>query len=360
MSAILEGMQGEFFTKLQHYTFFGLMLLVTAGFLWLVHSFIIPAVWAVVLALLFHPLCNRLTDLLRGQRSTATILTILIALLLVFVPLFGLGTVVVRQSASVYMAVSQADFYTYVGRVAALPVVEGTLQVFKITQDDLYVRAAQVVSSASGWLAGQAVGLGARTMEFIVKIFVMIYLLFFLLRDGKGISERLIGILPLGDAKERFLFKRFATTTRAIIKGSIIVAIVQGTLGAILFWIAGMHNPVLWGVAMALAALVPAVGPGIIWLPTGLILLALGHTQNAVIMLLGGALLIGTIDNILRPMLVGRDTNIPDAVVLLSILGGIGIFGLSGIILGPVIAALFLAVWQLFEEEYREQLITRG
>ncbi len=348
------------FARLQNITFFGLLAVVTGLFFWLIHGFMMPIIWAVVLAALFRPFSNRLATLWRGQRSLAAAATMFLALCLVFIPITIVGTLLVRESTSLYTAVSTESVYTYFEQASKVPLVAHALETFNIGPADVYEQAAAVTSTLGGWITSQAYDFGARTISFIAKTFVMLYLLFFLLRDGKAIGGRIMRILPLGDANERFLFQRFAVTTRAIVKGSIIVAIVQGSLGAVIFWLAGIGNPITWGAIMSFAALIPAVGPGLVWVPAAILLFISGDIFHGVIVLLGGAVVIGTIDNILRPMLVGRDTNIPDAIVLLSVLGGIGVFGLSGLLLGPVIAAMFLAVWQLFEEQYRDELTTRG
>jgi predicted PurR-regulated permease PerM len=167
-------------------------------------------------------------------------------------------------------------------------------------------------------------------------------------------------VLPLGDTRELFLFERFTSTVRAIAKGSLVVALAQGAVGGLLFAIAGVSNPVLWAALMTLLALIPAAGPAVVWLPAGLIMLATGHVASGVIILVGGTLIIALLDNLLRPILVGKDTGMPDALILLSVLGGLSVFGLSGIVLGPVLAALFLALWELFTDEFHDELIARG
>ena len=143
---------------------------------------------------------------------------------------------------------------------------------------------------------------------------------------------------------------RFTTVIRATIKGSILVAVLQGALGGLIFWLLGLHAPVLWGVVMGLLALLPAIGAALIWVPAAIYLLATGSIWQGVVLLMFGAFVIGLVDNILRPLLVGKDTKMPDYVVLISTLGGLATFGLNGFVIGPVIAAIFIAAWDIFSE----------
>ena len=182
----------------------------------------------------------------------------------------------------------------------------------------------------------------------------MLYLAFFLLRDGDAMVAMLIRALPLGDEREKLLFAKFAEVTRATIKGNLVVAITQGALGGLIFWWLGIPGAFLWGVVMAVLSLIPAVGAGLIWLPVAVYLYAVGDVISATVLLLYGIFVIGLVDNILRPILVGRDTKLPDYVVLFSTLGGLAMFGITGFALGPLLAALFVAFWGIFIREFNE------
>jgi predicted PurR-regulated permease PerM len=201
-------------------------------------------------------------------------------------------------------------------------------------------------------MASQALEIGQNTLRVTVFFFLMLYLLFFFLRDGKLLLEGLIRALPFGVERERHLFDRFAEVSRATIKGTLVVGIVQGTLGGIGFAVLGIGAPVLWGVVMALLSILPAAGPAFVWLPAAIILIAGGEVIPGIILIIVGSLVIGLVDNLLRPLLVGRDTRMPDYLILLSTLGGLTGFGLAGIVIGPIIAAFFLSVWKMAEEEY--------
>jgi predicted PurR-regulated permease PerM len=184
----------------------------------------------------------------------------------------------------------------------------------------------------------------------------MIYTLFFFLKDGKRMLTRLMHLCPLGDVYEEMLYQRFTSTARATLKGTIIIGTIQGTLGGILFAITGIEGALIWGILMILLSLIPGIGSAIIWLPAGIIMLGLGNIWQGVTILAVGMFVISLIDNILRPALVGKDTQMHPILILFSTLGGIAFFGISGFIIGPVITALFLAVVSIYEHYYKREL----
>ena len=185
-----------------------------------------------------------------------------------------------------------------------------------------------------------------------IDLAIVLYLAFFLLRDGERIRQLLIRALPFGDHREELLFARFALMLRATVRGTLLVAVAQGALGGIIFAVLGLRAPVLWGVIMTLLSLIPVVGAAVVWLPAAIYLLLTGEVVSGVVLMVYGVCVIGLADNALRPILVGRDTKLPDFMVLLSTLGGFALFGLDGFITGPVLAVLFVTLWQIFMEEF--------
>ena len=176
----------------------------------------------------------------------------------------------------------------------------------------------------------------------------MLYLTFFLLRDGAALITKIEHCLPLAIQQRRALVARFVAVVRATIKGSVIVALLQGVIGGLVFWGVGIGGALLWGAAMGIFSLFPAVGTAFVWVPVALYLLATGDIWQAVALFLCGFLIISSVDNVVRPILVGRDTRMPDYVVLITTLGGFEMIGFNGFVIGPVIAALFMAVWEIF------------
>ncbi|RYF38424.1 MAG: AI-2E family transporter, partial [Comamonadaceae bacterium] len=189
------------------------------------------------------------------------------------------------------------------------------------------------------------------TLDFVVAFFIMLYVLFFLLRDGASLSQAVARAVPLYERQTERLLAQFVTVVRATVKGNIVIALIQGMLGGLAFWVLGLPGPLLWGALMAMLSLLPAVGAALVWVPVALYYLFTGSLWAAAGLTAWGVLAIGLVDNVLRPILVGKDTNLPDYLVLVTTIGGIAVFGLNGFVIGPVIAALFLAAWQLFAAE---------
>jgi len=216
---------------------------------------------------------------------------------------------------------------------------------------ELQEKLTESLRQISQFVATQALAIGQNTLDLVVSFFVMLYLMFFLLRDGAGLSRRVRDAVPLNDAHKRDLTAKFATVVRATVKGNVVVAVVQGALGGIAFAVLGIHAALLWAVLMAFLSLLPAVGAGLIWVPVAIYFLVTGVVWKGLALIAYGVLVIGLVDNVLRPVLVGKDTKLPDYVVLISTLGGMALFGLNGFVIGPVIAAMFMAVWDLFGVE---------
>jgi predicted PurR-regulated permease PerM len=350
-------MQRGTFDTLQKFLSLGILVGVTALFGWVLSPFLMSIFWATVLAILLFPLQNLFLDVLK-QRSLAALFSILVALLAICLPLYLVGSLALSEALDLYRHASEGS--GQITRVAENPLISESLSFVGIDPYEAESKIVAWAKSAAGYLGGELLSVSLATLSTLLKVGVMLYLLFFFLRDGETLVRYFQRLIPFGDEKERILFRRFASTTRAVVKGTLVVSFAQGFVGGIIFFIAGVSSPVLWGAAMALMATIPAVGTIVIWLPAGLILLAGGALWQGIVVLLGGALVVGSIDNLLRPILVGRDTAMPDALVLLAILGGITSFGMAGIIIGPVIAALFLSIWDLFGKDFGDELAARG
>jgi len=258
-----------------------------------------------------------------------------------------------QEAAGLFAQIQSGEinFSVYFQQVSdALPVwaknflVQSGLPNFGAVQD----RLGAALTEGSQYLATEIVSIGQSTFEFFVSLAVMVYLAFFLIRDGDKLLLRLKKAIPLRQAHKRALFTKFTTVVRATVKGDLVVAILQGALGGLIFWILDIHAPLLWAVLMMFLSLLPVIGAGLVWVPVSVYFFATGALWQGVVLMLFGAFVIGLVDNILRPALVGKDTKMPDYVVLISTLGGIGIFGLNGFVVGPTVAAMFIAVWTIF------------
>jgi predicted PurR-regulated permease PerM len=329
-----------------------LLGVVSAAFLWLTLDFIKPLFWAAVLAIIFDPLQRRLVVLTRGRTTIAALTTTILVLLLVFIPLSLIGVAVSREAIALYGRITADDLDTKALIERFEPVVRDFLSRVGVDMGSLQDSVVEAVKSAAQLIAPRAFVVGQNVLSVLAQIALMLYLLFFFLRDGEQVLSAIGDAVPLGGLRQRALFARFAAVARATLKGTLVVGAAQGVLGGLLFWMVGINSPVFWGVIMTVLSLVPLVGPALVWAPAAIILLATGAVTKGVVLLVGGALVVGTADNILRPLLVGRETRMPDYVVLLSTLGGLSVFGLAGFVAGPVIAALFLSVWDMFAREH--------
>lgn len=338
-----------------HFFFLLLVVLISAAFFGLIKDFFLAVFWAIVLAILFHPTYRFIGIKLKGRKNAAAGLTLLCILLLVIIPLTFLAITLVNQSIQVYAQIQDGDLNVQ-ERIdqlqTQLPVLEGYLERFGVDTEKVRESIGEAIASATQNLAGKALAITQNIFGFVVQFFLMLYILFFFLRDGRRLIHQLIWVLPLGDENEKKLLDRFASVSRATVKGSLIVALVQGTIGGMLFWAVGIPAAVLWGFLMTILSLLP-VGSGLVWGPAAIILFSQGEIGKALAILIVGALVIGLVDNLLRPRLVGSDTKMPDYLILLSTLGGLAWFGLSGFVLGPIIAAFFVTCWAMLGEEFR-------
>jgi len=205
----------------------------------------------------------------------------------------------------------------------------------------------QALSQGGQFLATRALAFGQNTLGWVTGLLIMLYLSFFFIRDGDRLLQALRQAVPLTPQHQAELSHKFSTVLRATVKGNVVVAIVQGTLGGLAFWVLDVQGTLLWAVLMAFLSLLPAIGAALVWGPVALYLLTAGQSLPALGLIAWGLLVVGLVDNLLRPLLVGKDTRLPDYVVLITTVGGMAVFGINGFVLGPLIAAMFFAVWQI-------------
>jgi predicted PurR-regulated permease PerM len=341
---------------LQRGFFIFLLAAVTVAFCWILVPFSGAVLWGVALAILFNPLYKWLLVKMGKQRRTlAALATLAICLVIVFLPLSMIATSLVQDVATVTQRLRSGDlnFANYFQQVAdALPrPVLNLLDRFGLGNVEALVsKLTAGAAQGSQMIAQQALSIGQNTFDFLVSFFVMLYLLFFLLRDGAALSKTIREAVPLARPHTHYLLNKFTTVIRATVKGNVVVAAVQGTIGGLALWALGVQGALLWGVVMAFLSLLPAVGAALIWGPVAIYFLASGAVVKGLVLVFVGVFVIGLIDNILRPLLVGKDTQMPDYIVLISTIGGMALLGINGFVVGPVIAALFMAVWSLFAE----------
>ena len=335
-----------------------LMAAVTVAFAWVLWPVFDAILWGTIIAILFAPAYRRLCRSMRQRRTLAALATVALVVVIVIVPVTLVAAMLTQEATALIARIQSGELNP--GRVwrqtlGALPEwVIDLLNRFGLGNlDAVQQRITAGLLRGSQFFAGQAVNIGQVTFGFLVGLAVMLYLLFFLLRDSDSLLRQLRAAIPLRSDRQIALAEKFTVVIRATVKGNIIVAIVQGALGGLIFWLLDIHGPVMWAVVMGVLSLLPVVGAALVWLPVAIYLLATGAVWPGVGLIAYGVLVIGLVDNVLRPLLVGKDTRMPDYLVLISTLGGIAVFGINGFVIGPVIAAMFIAVWGIFSSPLR-------
>jgi len=325
---------------------------VTLALGWILSPFYGTILWSAIIAMVFAPLNRRLLALNNGRRTLAALCTLLISVLLVVLPLTLVTAALVSEAARFFEQLQSGEidpkrFFEAV--FAAIPdsMVSMLGRYGFGDAATIQQKLSLELSQAGKFFAGHALSIGQNTFNFLVNLCVASYLTFFLIRDGEALARDARHALPLDAVTKRALFVRFAIVIRATVKGSLLVAAIQGALGGLAFWFLGVTGALLWAVLMAFLSLLPAIGAALVWVPVALYFFATGEVWQGFALVAWGVLVIGLIDNLLRPVLVGKDTRMPEYVVMISTLGGIAVFGINGFVLGPVIAAMFISVWHL-------------
>jgi predicted PurR-regulated permease PerM len=338
---------------LEHRALLVMLVAVSFALGWILLPFYGTLLWSAIIALLFAPLHRRLLLRLRHRRTLAALLTILTAVVMVVVPFVLLSATLAREAAGLYARIQSGEFspVTYLrGLFDALPGWATTLiERFGLVDFDTLQRWLNTrLAQGSGFIATQAFSLGQDTLDFAASLLITPYLAFFLIRDGDRIVHAMRRAMPLTPAHKQELLTKFSAVIRSTVRGNLVVAAIQGALGGLALWFLGVGGALLWAVVMAFLSLLPAVGAALVWLPVAIWLFVTGAIWQGVALTAWGVLVIGLVDNLLRPMLVGKATLMPDYVVMITTLGGMVVFGINGFVLGPVIAAMFFAVWHLY------------
>lgn len=338
--------------SVQRTSFYLLLALTTVAFSLLLFPFYTAILWAIILAIIFHPVQQILVRRLNGRQGAAALLSVLVCTCLVIVPVVIILASIAQEGTSLYKQVSSEEFDLR-GRVeyiaSALPsFIERWATIDMGSFPDLRNKFSDAILQASQLMAGHVVNAGETTLNFFIGSGVMLYLLFFLFRDGERLVAKIKRAMPLSDNYSSQFLEKFTSVINATVRGNIIIAVIQGTIGGVTFWALGIEAALLWGVVMTFFSMLPAVGAAFVWAPAALFFLFSGAWLKGVILILVGLLIIGLIDNLLRPPLVGKESKLPDYVVLISTIGGMALFGINGFIVGPLIAAMFISAWSLF------------
>jgi predicted PurR-regulated permease PerM len=338
-----------------------LVVAVTALFLAVTWPFFKPLLLGALLAGLFHPLYRWITRLLGGRASLGAAVTLLVLLVL------GLGPVSAFLGIVLQQALTMSDqaipwLSQHLGAASTFSVNDWVVQRFPAlakympSQDQLVEQVGTAAKTAGAFLVGFASRATATTAAFLLNLFVMLYAMFFFFRDGNKILERIFYYTPLNDEDETRMLTQLSSITRATVKGTLVIGVIQGSLAGIAFWVAGIEGAALWGTIMTILSIIPGIGAALVWVPVVIILFVTGQYVTATLLAAWCAAVVGTVDNFLRPVLVGRDAKMPDLLILIGTLGGLFLFGPIGFIVGPIVCGLFLTVWDIYGATFREVL----
>ncbi len=335
-----------------------LVVAISAVFLQMIRHLLMALLMAAILAGLLARPYARLTDLFRGRRAAAAVVTELLLVLGILLPLGGLAGLVTAQAIKVGKNVepwirenlARPDDLSH--RLEALPFYD-RLEPYR---DDILQKAGQIAGSVSNWLVDAVGNATVGTVQFLFLFFVMLYALYFFLTNGRAVLERILYYLPLRDEDERRMLDRFLSVTRATLKGTGLIGLLQGALGAVAFMAVGIAAPVFWGAIMVILSVIPGLGVGLVWVPAAVWLAMDGRWLAAGGLVAWFVLVVGLVDNVIRPRVVGRDTQMSELLVFLSTLGGLSLFGALGLVIGPIVGALFVTVWEIYGEAFKDVL----
>lgn len=351
--------------KTSKIVFVVILTLVTLAFLTILRPYFSSVLWAIILAVIFYKMKIWLMRATSGRNGLAALLTLLAICLIVFTPLAIITSSLAREFNTVYQNLQSDNatlsklFYEYLGYLPGW--ARGLLSEYELDNlADIRSKLSEVAMKGSQYAAGSVLLISKNTFSLAVGFGVMLYLLFFFLKDGARLVELAFKAIPLENNMKYRLFARFAAVARATVKGTVVVAVVQGALGGIAFYFAGIEASLLWGALMAFLSLIPAVGTALVWIPAAIYLFATGAVIKGILLTLWFVVVVGLSDNLLRPLLVGKDIRMPDWLILITTLGGLSIYGINGFVIGPMVAALFVTCWNYFYQADQEKRRLNG
>ena len=327
--------------------YFIILAITTILFSMLLIDYLIPVFWAIIFSILFSPFYNWLNKTTE-RPSLSSSITIFVILLLVILPSILILGAITNEVFKIVSILESGGFE--IRSSSIIPSIENAIKLIGLNIDDIYKQLNQFAYSLSQLTYTTLIRITENIFSFIVSSLIMVYLLFFFLKDGENIINNCISVFPMDDDHERYLLDQFHQVTKVTIKGTFIVAFAQGFLGFVILSILNIQGAILWGFLMALFSILPGIGTAIVWLPITIFLIYSGMWVQGLILLFSGLFIIGLVDNLLRPYLISKETSLPDYLVLLTTIGGISLFGISGFVIGPIIASLFISIWSLMKK----------
>ena len=334
-----------------------LVVLISVAFLWMIQTFLITILLAALFSGVAYGLHRRIVRWFGGRQKLAAVLTLLIVVALVLTPMLLVAGAVaneaLRISETIQPRVDQLRQPGELDRWLRLLPGYSSIEPYR---ELIITRAGELVGSTSGYVFDALSATTRATVLFVFHFVVMLYTMFFFLTDGPSMVRTMLSYLPLADSDKDRMLEKFVSVTRATLKGTILIGLAQGVLGGLAFWAVGIDGAIFWGTVMTVLSIIPGVGGALVWVPAAIILAATGSIWTGLGLALFCGLVIGSIDNLLRPILVGRDTRMHELLIFFSTLGGLIAFGAMGFIIGPILAALFLTIWEMFGVSFRGDL----
>jgi predicted PurR-regulated permease PerM len=335
-----------------------LVVAITAAFFFVIRDFLMTVFVAAIFSGLAHPLYSQVRKTFGGREALASVVTLLIVLLVVGGPLVFIVSIVTTEAVRITDEVTPfvkqlinepTSINVYLDRIPGIQWLEPYREM-------LLTKAGEAAGSLGKIIVSSVTSTTRDTLALIVDFFMMIYAMFFFLINGRRYLDSILQYLPLRESEQNQMLQRFVSVTRATLKGTLLIGMLQGSLGGVMFAILGIPGAALWGLLMIVLSVIPLIGGALVWVPAAIVLAIQGSWIKALVLAAFCSLVIGSIDNVLRPRLVGHDTEMSDLLVLFSTLGGIAAFGGIGFIVGPIIAALFVTIWEIFGKAYRDDL----
>jgi predicted PurR-regulated permease PerM len=343
-----------------------LAVVVSIVFFYMIRGFIVTVLMAAIVSGLAFPLYRSLLRRVRGNAAVAALLTLLTLLVVVVLPLVAFMGIVATEAVSISQSVTpwvrdHLDEPVEISRLLErVPYAAQIQEQVKGYSAQIIEKLGELAGRVSSFLVNSLSAATKGTVGFLFQLFVMIYAMYFFLVGGRGALDKAMVYVPLPESDKELLLDKFVSVARATLKGTFVVGLVQGGLAGLAFAVVGIQGAAFWGTVMVVLSVIPGIGTALIWVPAVVYLFAVGKTASAIGLAVWCAVVVGTVDNFLRPKLVGADTKMPDLLILLSTFGGLSMFGAVGLVLGPIIAALFIAVWQIYGEAFGELLRTEA
>lgn len=335
-----------------------LVIFISALFLSMIRQFMMALFLAGIFSALSFPLYSRFGKWFKGRYRLASITTIILIVFVILLPLAGLLGIITSQAIKVGETVkpwveqqlSEPDAIS--SAIKSIPFIDK----IEPYRNQILKKAGEMIGSVSGFLINRISSLTLGTVNFLFMLFVMLYSMFFFLVDGDKLINKILFYLPLQDQDERRILEKFTSVARATLKGTAVIGILQGGFAGLAFAVVGIPSAVFWGAIMAVLSIIPSIGSALVWGPAVIILAAGGHPGKAIGLALFCGVVVGSMDNLLRPILVGKDTQMHELMIFLGTLGGILMFGIMGVIIGPIVAALFVTVWDIYGVAFNDIL----